>query len=114
MAIAATPQNFLSQQGDSQVYLSWDLSAGATSYSVQRSTDGLNFSVLTTPTNPNYLDTAVTAGTEYWYNVASVNASGTSAYTAVQSIVPTLPGQMSLGEIRLRAQQRADMVNSQF
>lgn len=114
MAIPAAPSNFAVQQGNQQIYASWALQAGATSYSVQRSTDGVTFAVVSTPTNPEYTDTSVTLGTQYWYQVASVNSSGTSTYTSSQSSVPAPVGEMSLGELRLRSQQRADRVNSPF
>lgn len=114
MAIAGIPQNLLVQQGNSQVFLSWDLVAGAITYQVQRSTDGVSFTNLATPAINNYLDTAVTSGTNYFYQVASVNGSGTSSYTIADSIVPTPSGEISLGQVRLMAQQRADLVNSGF
>ncbi len=114
MAIAATPNNYYCQQGNRQVFLSWDLEAGATSYSVQRSTDGVNYTVYATTATNNYLDTAVVVGVQYWYQIASVNVSGTSPYTAPQSTVPTPAGEQSLGQIRLAAMQRADRVNSNF
>lgn len=114
MAIPGYPVNFNVQQGNGQIFLSWNIAAGATSYSVQRSLDGVAYTTLATPAVNNYLDTAVTLGTVYYYQIASVNVSGTSIYTAPQSIVPTTSGEMSLGELRLRAQQRADRVNSNF
>lgn len=114
MAIPGQVFNFNVQQGNGQVYLSWNITSGATSYSIQRSTDGVNYTVLATPAANTYLDTAVTLGSAYYYQVASTNGSGTSIYTAPQSIVPTPTGEMSLGELRLRAQQRADRVNSNF
>ena len=114
MAIPGIPQNFYLQQANQQVFLSWDLQAGATSYSVQRSTDGVTFTSLATPTANNYLDTSVTIGVQYFYQVASVNGSGTGIYTSAQNCVPTPTGEMSLGEIRVRAQQRADRLNSNF
>jgi fibronectin type 3 domain-containing protein len=114
MAAPSTPTNFYVQQGNAQVYLNWDIIAGATSYPIQRSTDGVNFTSLSTPSTNSYLDTAVVVGTNYYYQVASMNASGTSPYTSAQSIVPTYSAQMTLGQIRLMAQQRADRVNSQF
>lgn len=114
MSIAATPNNFYVTQANRQVYLQWDIEAGATSYSIQRSTDGVNYTVIATSNNNNYLDTSVVTGTQYYFQVASVNGSGNSAYTAPQSVVPTPAGEMSLGQIRLSAQQRADRVNSQF
>lgn len=114
MSIPAIPINFLLQQANGQVFLSWDIAAGALSYSIQRSTDGVTFSFLSTVTINNYLDTTVTVGTNYYYQIASTNLSGTSSYTSSQSVVPTFSGQLTLGQLRLMAQQRADRVNSQF
>lgn len=114
MAIPGIPTSFWTQQGDGQVYLSWDIIAGATSYQVQRSSDGVTFVLLASPTDNFYLDTSVTINTKYYYQIASTNSSGTSSYTTAQSVVATLPGQISLGELRLRAQQAADRENSQF
>lgn len=114
MAIPAIPSNLVVQQGNGQVFLSWDLTAGATGYPVQRSLDNVSFSTLATPVANEYLDTAVTTGVQYFYRVASSNGSGTSGNTSAQGIVPTLTGSMSLGQLRLLAQQEADRVNSQF
>lgn len=114
MAIPGIPVNLITQQGNGQVYLSWDLSAGATSYNVYRSTDGVTFASIATPATNSYLDIAVTVGTQYFYQVASINDSGTSSPTNAQNIVPVFSGQITLGQIRLQAQQRADRVNSNF
>lgn len=114
MAVPGTPVNFILQQANAQVLLSWDLMAGATSYKVQRSTDGVSYSTLASPATNSYLDTAITVGSLYYYKVASTNGSGDSSYTTPQNIVPTMNGQMSLGQIRLAAQQRADLQNSNF
>lgn len=114
MAIPSTPQNLYVQQGNGQVYLSWDSSAGATSYPVERSTDNITFTQVSNAAAVDYLDTSVTVGTVYYYRVSAYNTSGTSSPTEVQSIVPTQPGQMTLGQIRTMAQQRADRVNSNF
>lgn len=114
MAIPATPQNFFIQQGNGQLYLNWSTSSSAASYLLIRSTDTINYSVISTTSQISYLDTSVTVGSQYYYQVAAVNITGTSSFAAVQTMVPTLAGQMSLYEIRLRAQQRADMVNNNF
>lgn len=114
MSAPAIPSNLVTQQGNQRVYTSWGIVAGATSYSVQRSTDGVTYSVVGTPSINNFLDTTVTINTQYYYRVASVNVSGTSGYTQSQIIIPTLPGQVSLGELRLRSQQKSDRVNSSF
>lgn len=114
MAIPAIPSNVNLQQSNDQTYLSWDIVAGATSYSVQRSTDGVTFATLASPVPNEYLDTTVTNGVQYYYQVAATNSSGTSSYSQAQSVVPTLAGKNSLGQIRLMSQQRADRVNSPF
>lgn len=114
MAIPATPTNYFVQTGNGQVFLSWNLSAGATSYDVQRSTDNITFSSIATPSINKYLDTTVVMGTAYYYKVAAVNVDGTSIYTAVQAVCPSPTGELCLGELRVRAQQRADKLNSQF
>lgn len=107
------PQNLIAQQGDGQVYLSWDQIQGVTGYPLQRSTDNINFIAIATPTEPEYLDTSVVIGTTYYYKVAASNGIS-SPYTNVISIVPTATGSMSLGQVRLLSQQRADRVNSNF
>ena len=60
MAIPATPGNVVAQQGNSQVLITWNNSAGATSYSVKRSIDNVTFSVLGTATVNSYTDSTVT------------------------------------------------------
>lgn len=114
MAIPAIPQNFNLQQGNAQVFLSWPIVAGATSYQVQRSVNGVTYSLLASPTVNNYLDITAVVGTNYYYQIASTNVDGTSPYTTPQQIVPTQTGTLSLGQLRLMSQQRADRVNSNF
>ncbi|MES1988076.1 MAG: hypothetical protein V4440_08615 [Pseudomonadota bacterium] len=114
MAIPASPSNFALQQGDGQTLSSWDIVTGATSYSVQRSTDGVAFTEIATPVVNSYLDTSVTVNTLYYYQIASVNSDGTSAYTTAQQIIPTLSNVISLGELRQRSKEAADRTNSNF
>jgi len=114
--IAGSPQNIILQTGNQQNLVSWDQVVGATSYSVQRSTDGVSFSTIGTSSVNAYTDSAVTIGTEYYYQVASVNSSGTSAYNQPYplSITPCLPGQINLGYLRYMAQLKADKLHSQY
>lgn len=112
------PQNLAVQQGNQTVLVSWDLSPGATSYVVQRSLDNVSYTTLATlsgsPLATSYVDSAVVLGTQYWYQVAAANTSGTSSYTLPGTAIVAPAGEMSLGQIRLFAQQRADRVNSNF
>lgn len=131
MAVPAAPNSDTTylQQGNGQVLISWDPVATALTYTVQRSTDGINFSNLATGLVAlKYTDTTVTPGgvstngTMYWYQVAAVNGSGTGAYTAATqnpgslytSIVPCVAGVLSLQSLRMLAQSRADRINSNF
>lgn len=119
MAIPGIPQNLIVQTANGQNLVSWDLSAGATSYNVQRSLDKVTWSALATvsgsPLAISYLDTAPTLGTAYAYRVRATNSDGSSSYTnGTAYVVPTVTGATSLGAIRLQAQQSADRVNSNF
>lgn len=114
MAIPSIPSGFMLQMGNGETLCSWNLSAGATSYQVQRSTDGVTYSVVSSPVTNYYLDGTVTVGTNYYYKIASTNVDGTSGYTSAQSIVPTNTGDLSLGGLRMYSKLRADMANSNF
>lgn len=80
-----TPQNFAVQTANQQILVSWDLSAGATSYIVQRSLDNVIYAPVTTisgsPLDTTYLDVSVTLGTKYWYKVAASSTNGSITFT---------------------------------
>lgn len=108
------PQNLDAQQTDGNILLTWQGSLGATSYQIQRSLDGVNFSNLASTASNFYTDSMPGVGIKYYYQVAGVNMTGTSPYSSAVSMVAAPPGEMSLGELRLRSQQTADRVNSDF
>lgn len=116
--IPGIPQNMYVQTANQQNLVSWDLSAGATFYTVQSSLDNVTFTTLATvsgsPLATSYLDIAATLGTQVWYQVSAGNPSGSSSFTLPQSAISTPTGEMSLSQIRLQAMQRADRVNSNF
>lgn len=116
MAVPYQPQNLVAEQADGNILITWNGSLLATSYQIQRSTDGVNFSNLTTTAGNSYVDAypSVAVGTQYYYQVAGVNTSGTGSYSSVAQMVAAPPGEMSLGELRLRSQQCADRVDSNF
>jgi fibronectin type 3 domain-containing protein len=110
------PQNLTAEQTDGKILLTWSGSLAATSYQIQRSLDGVNFTNLAVSTGNQYVDMfpSVTVGVQYYYQVAGVNINGTSVYSSIVSMVAAPPSEMSLGELRLRCQQTADRVGSQF
>ena len=122
MSISSIPQNVVLNTGNGQNYMVWDQVVGATAYSVQRSLTGLlgSFTTVATPAVNAYLDTAVSPGIQYWYQIASVNVSGTSQYNGIGTnslpltITPCLPGQINLGYIRYFAKLKADKLKSNF
>ena len=76
-----------------QVNLIWvDNSDNETSFVINRATDGITFSLLATlgADSISYVDSAVSAGVTYTYQVAAVNAGGTSADPNTPSV--TVPG----------------------
>lgn len=121
-ALTSIPQNVVISTGNAQNFLSWNQVLGATGYQVQRSLTGLSgsFTDYATSSTPNYLDSTVTAGIQYWYQVASINSGGTSSFNSVGTnglpltIVPCLAGQINLGYLRYMSKLRADKLNSQF
>ena len=114
MAIPYQPQNLTAQQADGNILLTWSASLGATNYKIQRSTDGVNFTDLATVGQvTQYQDSLPGVGIQFWYQVAAINIL-TSPYSSIVSMVAAPPSEMSLGELRLRAQQTADRVNSDF
>lgn len=115
MSVPYQPQNLVAEQADGNILLTWSGSLGATGYQVQRSTDGVNFSNLATlGLVIQYVDELPGVGIVYYYQVAAINGSGTSTYSSIVQMVAAPPSEMSLGELRLRAQQTADRVNSNF
>ena len=115
MSIPYQPQNLQAEQADGNILLTWQGSLGATSYQIQRSTDGVNFTNLAvTGLVASYTDRFPGIGIMYYYQVAAVNVSGTSPYSSVAQMVAAPPSEMSLYELRLRSQQTADRVSSDF
>lgn len=108
-------QNLNAEQADGNILLTWSGSLGASSYNIQRSTDGVNFTNLATVnTITQYVDSYPGVGIMYYYQVAGVSSLGTGAYSTIAQMVAAPPSEMSLYELRLRAQETADRVASDF
>jgi fibronectin type 3 domain-containing protein len=88
---AGTPTGLAAAAGDAQVALTWNASAGATSYQILRGGTQIG-----TSTTASYTDTGLTNGTAYSYSVkAVINGSATTASTSVSATpvaaAPTAP-----------------------
>jgi hypothetical protein len=108
-------QNVSAEQADGNILLSWQGAMGATGYQIQRSTDGVNFiNLAVVGVTTQYIDSLPGIGVMFYYQVAGVNSQGTSVYSAITQMVAANPSEMSLYELRLRSQQCADRVQSDF
>ena len=89
ISVPPTPTGLAANATPGQVALTWNSSAGATSYKVGRSTvSGGPYTNLASPATNSYTDAAVTNGTTYYYVVAAVNAGGTSANSSQVGATP--------------------------
>lgn len=115
MPVPSQVLNVTAEQADGNTLVSWSAVSGALTYQIQRSTDGVNFTnLISVGLVTQYVDPYPGVSIQYWYQVAGVNGSGTGAYSASATIVAAPPGEMSLQELRLRAQQTADREKSNF
>ncbi len=92
ITIAGVPSGLTPAAGVNQVALSWTAGAGAATYNVYSGTssggEGVT-PIATGLTTTGYTNTGLTAGTAYYYKVASVDAAGTSALSTEASATPT-------------------------
>jgi len=87
----SAPAGLTATTGNNQVSLSWNAVSGATSYNVYRGTTagGESATALYTGiTGTTKVDTGLTNGQPYFYEVKAVNASGTSGYSNEASAIP--------------------------
>jgi len=90
----ATPTALAPTAGSQQVGLTWTGSSGATSYHVKRATtSGGPYTQIASPTAASYTDTGLTNGTNYFYVVSALNASGESANSNQASATPVSTAQ---------------------
>jgi cellulose 1,4-beta-cellobiosidase len=84
------PTGLAASASSGRVALSWNASAGATSYNLKRgaSAAGPFTAIATGLTATSYADTTVVNGTTYYYAVSAVNAGGESANSAAVSALP--------------------------
>lgn len=113
-----TPPGFQAFSAQGVVQLTWNQAPLATGYAVLRSTDNITFASIGTTASLSFNDTTAVVGTIYYYQIQS---SQTIASVLTYSL-PTVslsgqalkPGQTTLGNLRLEAQQRINKENSQF
>ncbi|HEU4386952.1 MAG TPA: family 16 glycoside hydrolase, partial [Blastocatellia bacterium] len=73
------PTGLTASAGNGQVALSWNASAGATSYNVKRSTtSGGPYTLIAGVTSTSFTNTGLTNGTTFFYVVSALNSAGES------------------------------------
>jgi hypothetical protein len=108
-------QNLTAEQSDGNILVTWQGSMGATGYLVQRSTDGINFTTVATLGLVNsYVDAFPGIGIMFYYQIVATNTSGNAVPSVAAQMVAAPPSEMSLFELRLRSQEAADRINSDF
>lgn len=81
------PNGFAGVAGNGKVTLEWTQGDGATSYNIYRSIASNQETLLVTVYTLTYVDAAVVNGTAYYYKIAAVNPSGTSAFALNEVVV---------------------------
>jgi fibronectin type 3 domain-containing protein len=90
----AAPTGLVASSGNAQVSLTWNISNGATSYHVRRSTtSGGPYSQIAAPTSTSFTDTGLANGTAYFYVVSAVNSAGESPNSSQATATPKNPTQ---------------------
>jgi fibronectin type 3 domain-containing protein len=92
--VPAAPTGLVASGANNAVGLTWNASAGATSYSIQRGTTpgGEAATPIATSATNSFTDTTVTNGTTYYYKVRAANSAGTSAASAEANATPAATG----------------------
>jgi len=99
------PQGLTALSGVGRIDLAWGASATATGYRVYRafSSAGPWVDVSSALTATGYTDTAVTAGTLYFYQVTAFNAGGEGGFSNQVSATPTAPLTVPAAPTNLQA-----------
>lgn len=72
-----------------QINLNWtDNATNETGFRLERSTNGVNYTLLAAPeaNKVSYTDVGLIAGTTYWYRILAANSHGNSGYSNIISI----------------------------
>jgi cellulose 1,4-beta-cellobiosidase len=87
------PAGLQATAGSGQVQLTWNPSAGATSFNVKRATtSGGPYTTVGTSTTTTFTNTGLTNGTTLFFVVSAVNGSGESANSTQVSATPQAAG----------------------
>ena len=100
------PGQLLAVPANGQVTLSWIAPFGAQTFNIYRGTTsgGENAAPLATGViGTSFVNSTVTNGTQYYYEVTAVNTGGESARSAESSAIPQTPTALALAPTKLSA-----------
>lgn len=95
-SIPPIPSGLTASIGKGQVSLSWNISPGAATYNVKRSTTSGSEVTITNVSNRSYTDTGLVNGTTYYYVVSAVNTNGESADSIEVTATPVAQPALQL------------------
>lgn len=79
----AAPTGVTAMAGNARILLDWGAVTGATGYQVKRATvSGGPYTLVSSPTTSDYIDTGLTNGTTYYYVILATNTAGSSGNSA--------------------------------
>ncbi len=88
--VPTVPTGLTATPGDGQVSLSWIGSSGATNYNVKRSTNSSGtYATVASIATTSFINTGLTDGTMYYFEVSALNPTGESANSGWVSAKPT-------------------------
>ena len=94
----AAPTGLSATAGDKQVSLSWSATGGAIGYVVKRAmVSGGPYTTVKTTTSTSCTDTGLVNLSTYFYVIAAINASGSSADSGEVSAMPKVEIQINAG-----------------
>ena len=109
-----TPPNFQVVSAQSSILLSWSQVPLGTIYYINRSTDNVTFTNIATTTSLSYVNTTGDLDKIYYFQVQAGNGTNSSLPTPTLSGLMLKPGETTVANLVLEAQQRCNKENSQF
>lgn len=99
------PLSLSAAAGNGEATLSWNSSAGATSYNVKRSSTSGGETTIANVIGTSYTDASLNNGTTYYYEISAANSGGESANSSEVSAIPSATitsysaGALALGPV---------------
>ena len=106
------PSGFIIVSAQGQVVLNWNFVPLATTYYINRSTDGITYTTIGQTSVLSFSDVTGVLNTIYFYTVQAATATASSLPTQGLQGQSLKPGQTTLGNIKLEVLQRSDLLQS--